>query len=261
MKIAIIGCGIMGSAFARFWAKEHEVYLCGKDPMKLKELSSELKAPILNAEEAAKKADVILLSFKPKDLKTAASSIAAATAGKIVISILTGADTEVLKSLFPKAYIVRTMPNLAFISGQGITGIVDNLEPALKSKMSDLFKDMGLVYFLPESKMEAFTALCGSSPAFVFVILEAMMEGGVALGFSFQDSRKLIIKAFEGAIALLKDSGAHPAELKTQISSPGGTTIAGLREMEVQGVRSGLIQTLFACYNRAIDMARQHKNP
>jgi len=259
MKIAIIGCGVMGSAFARFWAQKHEVYLCGRDPAKLQDLSSEIKAPILSSEEAAQKADVILLSFKPKDLKAAAKSLSPYLAGKIVISILSGADTKVLESSFPKTHIVRTMPNLALTSGEGIIGVADSLDPPLKAKISDLFSGMGLVYFLPESKMEGFTALCGSSPAFIYVMLEAMMEGGVALGFSFDDAKELVIKAFEGAIALLKDSGKHPAELKMQISSPGGTTIAGLNEMEKQGVRSGLIKTLFACYHRASEMAEQHK--
>ena len=261
MKIAIIGCGVMGSAFARFLGKKHQVFLCGKDPEKLKCLSKETNAPIATTEEGCKKADVIILAFKPKDLKKAALEFSKyVTEGKIVLSILSGADTTVLQSLFPQANIVRTMPNLALTCGQGIIGVSDNLDSEVKSKVDALLTGMGLVYYLPEAKMEAFTALCGSSPAFVFVILEAMMEGGVALGFSFKDSSQLVIKAFEGAIALLKETGKHPAELKMQISSPAGTTIAGLNELELQGVRSGLIKTLFACYHRSVEMSKEQKS-
>lgn len=251
----------MGSAFARFLAKNHQVFLCGKDPEKLKSLSKEIGAPSVTTEEGSKKADVIILAFKPKDLKKAALEFSKhVTEGKIILSILSGADTSVLQSLFPKAHIVRTMPNLALTCGEGIIGVSDNLPPDVRTKVDELLEGMGLVYFLPEAKMEAFTALCGSSPAFIFVILEAMMEGGVALGFSFKDSTELVIKAFEGAIALLKATGSHPAELKMQISSPGGTTIAGLNEMELQGVRSGLIKTLFACYHRSVEMSKEQKS-
>lgn len=257
MNVAIIGCGVMGSAFARFLVKKHEVFLCGKDTNTLNDLAAEIDAAAFKTDEACKKAEVILLAIKPKDLAEAAQEIAPFTEGKILISILAGTDSRVLASYFPKAHIVRTMPNLALTLGEGIIGIADHIDSAVKEKIASLLTGMGLIYFLPESKMDAFTALCGSSPAFILVILEAMMEGGVSLGFSFADSEKLIIKAFEGTLALLKASGKHAAELKMQISSPGGTTIAGLNEMEQQGVRSGLIQTLFACYHRAQEMGKQ----
>ena len=261
MKVAIIGCGVMGSAFARFLVKKHEVFLCGKDQEKLKALSSEIGAPVEKTELACKKAEVILLAFKPKDLAIAAKEISAFTEGKILISILTSTDSSVLKSYFPKAHIVRTMPNLAITLGEGVIGIADHINDTVKDKVASILTGMGLIYFLPESKIDAFTALCGSSPAFVLVILEAMMEGGVSFGFSFADSEKLIIKVFEGTLALLKASGKHAVELKMQISSPGGTTIAGLNEMEQQGVRSGLIKTLFACYHRAQEIGRQQNKP
>lgn len=258
MKIAIIGCGVMGSAFAKAWAKEHQVFLIGRDQSKLKALSLSLSAPVVTLEEGCKAADVIMLGFKPKDLKDASSQIAPfLSSDKIVISILTGADSALLSSYLPKAKIVRTMPNLALTISQGIIGVAELQDKELKKQIQDLLSPLGLVYFLPESKMEGFTALCGSSPAFAFVILEAMIEAGVSLGFSFNDAKELVFKVFEGSIGLLKELKMHPDELKMQISSPGGTTIAGLREMEKQGVASGIIETMFACYHKAVEMKKQ----
>jgi pyrroline-5-carboxylate reductase len=262
MKIAIVGCGVMGQAFAHFFAKKHQVYLVAKDPSKVSDLSKKIHADILSLNQAVESADIIFLAIKPKDLASVVSKLTGMSfQGKTVISILTGLSVPSLQKDFPKAYILRTMPNLAFSYGKGIMGVVEDTDPKNNELASHLFEGMGLIYFLPENKVDAFTAVCGSSPAFIFVILEAMMEGAVGLGFSFHDAQKLVLQAFEGALAMAKDSGKHLAELKMSISSPGGTTIAGLKEMELRGVRSGLIHTLVACYQRAQEMSRMYQKP
>jgi pyrroline-5-carboxylate reductase len=136
--------------------------------------------------------------------------------------MLAGTPVSMLKKAFPSASIVRIMPNLALTVEKGVIGITDPLDPLLKQKIVEALEGMGSLYFLPESKMDAFTALCGSSPAFVFVILEAMIEGAVSMGFSFADARDLLLQVFDGCIQMVKTTGLHPAELKMQITSPGG---------------------------------------
>lgn len=260
MKVAIIGCGVMGGAFARALKGKNELFLVTKDEKKGKELALELKASCKSLEESIKLADVLLLAVKPKDLVELSKKMQPFVKnGQIILSVITGASLALLHSLFPHQQCVRTMPSLPIVCGNGIIGVVEGMDGNLRSTISNLLQGVGLVYFLPESKMDGFTALCGSAPAFILVLLEAMMEGGVTLGFSFADANKLVLATFEGAIELLKSSGKHPAALKMEISSPAGTTIAGLNAMEEHGVRSALIATLTACSERSKQISKEYK--
>jgi pyrroline-5-carboxylate reductase len=118
---------------------------------------------------------------------------------------------------------------------------------------------MGLYAWMAEGKLEALTAISGSGIGFVLVMIEAMIDGGVHLGFTATDAREYVLKTMEGAVALVRETGKHPAELKLNISSPGGTTIAGLKVMEEQGVRSGIIHTLIASYEKALNMMKHQE--
>ena len=261
MKVAVIGCGVMGTAFARHFAKKKQsLILSDHHEAKAKKLAKELRATFqADSGRAAADADVILLAMKPKDLADTAKAIAPhVTEKKIIVSILAGPTVQVLKSHFPKATIVRTMPNLALIYGHGVMGIVDNnrITPAIRQKIDKLFEGIGLVAWMPEDKIEPLTAISGSGIGFVLVMIEAMIDGGVHLGFSAQEAREFVLKTFEGASALIRESGQHPAELKLQIASPGGTTISGLKAMEEAGVRSGIGKALQACYEKAISMKK-----
>lgn len=257
MKIAVIGCGVMGSAFARFLSKKHDVLIVSKNKEKIQPFADEIGASVVGIAEAMQVAEIIFLGFKPKDLQDVTNHIGKTLPdGKVIVSMLAGTDIPALQKAFPGARVVRIMPNLALTVGKGVIGIVDVTDPFLKMQISEVLDGMGMLYFLPETKMDAFTALCGSSPAFVFVILEALIEGGISLGFSFNDARDLLLQVFEGSVEMAKITKLHPAELKMLITSPGGTTIAGLREMEKHAVRSCLIQTLFASYHRSQEMSK-----
>lgn len=258
MKIVVIGCGIMGTAFARQFAKKEQVILCDQDKKWAKELSAELNCHFEERlTDAVQDADGILLAVKPKDLPSLAKTIAPALPeGKFVISILAGIPLSILKKFFPLASLLRIMPNLALTCGEGVIGLVDDdhLTESMKKQAEALFKGMGLLAWMPESKVEALTALTASGIGLIFLMIEAMVEGGIFMGFNAPESKELVIKAIEGAVALLKKTGQHPAELKLNISSPGGTTIAGLKEMEDRGVRSGIINALLASHQRGVRM-------
>ncbi|MBS0650775.1 MAG: pyrroline-5-carboxylate reductase [Verrucomicrobia bacterium] len=258
MKIAVIGCGIMGTAFARQFAQKEEVILCDQDKKRIKELSSELKCRFEERlTDAVQDADGILLAVKPKDLPTVAKVVAPTLAeGKFLISILAGIPLSVLKKYFPLATLLRIMPNLALTCGKGVIGLVDDghLAEPMKKKAESLFEGMGLLTWMPENKVEALTALTASGIGMVFLMIEAMVEGGIFMGFNAMESKEFVLKTIEGAIALLNKTGQHPAELKLNISSPAGTTIAGLKEMEDRGVRSGIINALLASHQRGLQM-------
>jgi pyrroline-5-carboxylate reductase len=255
MKIAVIGCGVMGSAFAKHFAKKNAVLLCDRDETQAQALAKEIggnfKASLSSAVEEA---DLVLLAIKPKDLSALAKASADAfTEKKILISILAGTSISLLKQNFPKATVVRSMPNLALVFGQGVMGLAENghLSPQLKQQVDRLLEGIGLIIWMPENKIDALTALSGSGIGFVLVMIEAMIDGGVHLGFTAKESKEIVLKTIEGALALMRETGKHPAELKLQIASPGGTTIAGLKVLEEEGVRSGIVHALVACYEKA----------
>lgn len=257
MKIAIIGCGVMGTAFAKHFAREHTILLCDKNHKKASALAKEIGGEAYERfHEAIQSAEVVLLAVKPKDLPEVAKHTASSFSKKqLLISLLAGTSLSVLKKYYPEATILRIMPNIALTCGQAVIGMVDDhLSHEMKTKGEYLLKGLGLLTWLPENKIEALSALTGSGPAFLFVIIESMIDGGIAMGFTAQESKDYVLKTIEGSVALLKETEKHPGALKWEVASPGGTTIAGLREMESMRVRAGLMNTLLVCYQRNLQM-------
>ncbi len=262
MKIAIIGCGNMGSALARHLslAKGVSLILCDRGKEKGPALAKELGAQLVESPgEAIKQADWVILAIKPKDLAHLAPQLAF-TKEQTLFSVLSGATIATLKNLFAKPSIIRMMPNTAVSIGKGIIGFAEGegIEEQNKQEIEKMFSSLGLLYWIPESKMDAFAALAASSPAFGFVIMEAMMDSGVSLGFSASQSREIVISVFEGCVALLKASPhKHPAELKLQITSPGGTTIEGIAALEAGGIRKSMFDAMVATHQKGIRMSHE----
>lgn len=258
MKVAVIGCGVMGSVLARSFAVHHSVILCDKSQERSAMLAKELGAEVYARQtDAVSKAEVVVLAVKPKDLPTAAKAIGGAlTEGKLLISILAGTSLETLKRYFPKTNIVRMMPNLGVTCRKGVSGLVDDpqLSEDWKKKAEGLLGDLGLLCWLPEDKVDALTALTSSGVAFVAVLIEAMVDSGILLGFTAHESQDFILKTLEGTVELLRATHLHPAELKWQVASPGGATIAGLKVLEEMGVRGALMEAYAAAFERGKEM-------
>jgi pyrroline-5-carboxylate reductase len=260
MKITVIGCGVMGSAFAKQFAKEHTVYLCDVHFERATQLAKEIGGtPYRDFSEAVKHSEIVFLAVKPKDLAEVARITAAALSNKhLIISILAGTPLSFLKKHFQKGDLLRLMPNTAVTCHQGVIGLVEEqVSQEIKQKAEALLKGLGLLVWLPESKIDALSALSASGPAFIFVIIEALIEGGIAMGFTARDASEFVLQTIEGAVALMRKTGKHPAELKWEVASPGGTTIAGLREMESARIRAGLMNTLLTCYKRNLQMREE----
>lgn len=261
MKVAIIGCGEMGSGFARHFSKDHSVILCDIGYERSAALAKELGAEVYARHaDAVQKAELVILAVKPKDLQSVAKAISREMgAQKTIVSVLAGVSLAVLKHYFPSAAVVRMMPNLAMTCGKGVIGLVDDpsLSETVRNCMINLFQDLGLLVWLAEEKLNGLTALTGSGPAFLFVLIEAMIDSGILLGFGAQQSKELILEVLEGSVAILRKTNLHPGELKWKVASPEGTTISGLHSLEKSGLRAGIMEAFMAAYERAKQMQEQ----
>ncbi len=145
------------------------------------------------------------------------------------------------------------MPNLPLIYGEGVIGLCSDEKMIKEDRdiLAKLFESLGKIYWLPESKINGLTALTGSGPAFFFSMVESMIDAGIAMGFAAKDAQSLVYQMLKGSLTLLERSEKHPGELKWQIASPQGTTIAGLKRLEELAVRGGIMNTFLAAYDRA----------
>jgi len=259
MRIAIIGCGNMGSALAQLLSSSHELFLYDHNREKVHFLEEKgYGKSCNNVKEIALHADLILLAVKPQNLNQVAHEISKGIKPhQLVVSILAGTPLSTLRHHFESAHIVRMMPNLALICGEGVIGLVHDEKTSSEEKkaLSSAFEALGKVYWMAEDKMDAFSSLTSSGPAFFLVMIEAMIDAAIEMGFSPKDAKTLLYQMMRGSITLLEKTDKHPAELKWQITSPSGMTIAGLKCLEDKGVRSGIIHTFLAAYERALALS------
>lgn len=206
--------------------------------------------------EVLKGCEWLLLAIKPQIFPHIAAdllNVAHLQSPSLVISIITGISLQKLQQVFPGIPVVRSMPNTPATVGAGMTAIAygENITVECKQQVEQIFRVVGEVTEVPESLMDAVTGLSGSGPGFVAVIIEALIDGGVSVGLSRNLATHLAIQTVLGTAQLLQQSGMHPAELKDRVTSPGGTTIAGIAALERAGLRSALIQAVQSASDRA----------
>jgi pyrroline-5-carboxylate reductase len=199
---------------------------------------------------------VVLLAVKPQQLEAVAPA-AAAGSGGLLISVLAGVTLARLQRLFPGWQCVRAVPNTPALVRAGLTGLAFGVDvpPDQRRWVQQLFVQVGEVHELPEAQLDAFLALTSSGPAFVAVVAEALADGAVAAGLPRLLAQRLAHRTLAGSAALLHEQDLHPGQLKDMVSSPGGTTIAGLRRLEAGGVRSALLEAVLAAAERSRQLA------
>ena len=197
-------------------------------------------------------APVVLLAVKPQQLDQVAQAASAGQQG-LLISVLAGVKLERLQSLFPAWHCVRAVPNTPSLVRAGLTGLAfgAGVSSAQRAWVEALFGLVGEVHELPEAQLDAFLALTSSGPAFVALVAEGMADGAVAAGLPRSLAHRLAHRTLAGTAALLDGQDLHPGQLKDMVSSPGGTTIAGLRMLEKAGVRSALLEAVVAAAQRS----------
>lgn len=214
--------------------------------------------------ELAWKAPAVLLAVKPQQLQRAAEQASAVGAtpaagvpGQLLISILAGVRLERLQQLFPNRLCVRAVVNTPALVRCGLTALAWGGDPPQDQRdwVEHLFRRVGDVWVLPEGQLDAFLALTASGPAFVALVAESLADGAVAAGLPRPLAQTLAHRTLAGTAALLAGKDLHPGELKDMVSSPSGTTIAGLRQLERAGVRSALLEAVLAAAQRSRELA------
>lgn len=258
MQIMIVGCGEMGSALAEGLAKTPGADFLFHDahPEKAEELAKKLGGKAVKNTSNISDEAVLLLACKPDNIDSAATFLKDLPACKFLGSVLAGVKTATLKKHFPRLTPVRLMPNLAVRYGEGVIAVAEDASLPTND-ISTFLAPLGTVKWLPEKDIDAFTALAGSGPAFIYVIIEALVDAGIFMGLKQKDSTDIAAAMIKGSLTVLEKSGKSPSQLKTQVTSPGGTTIAGLRKMEEKNVRSALFETLIATYEKSKSMGKE----
>ncbi len=209
-------------------------------------------------------APVVLLAVKPQQLEGVAAVAASlepiarppsplAPGGRpLLISVLAGVRLDRLQRLFPSRTCVRAVVNTPALVRRGLTALAWEEAPAeAREWVEQLFRRVGQVWTLPEAQLDAFLALTSSGPAFVSLVAEALADGAVAAGLPRALAQPLALRTLRGTAALLEEKDLHPGQLKDMVSSPAGTTIAGLRELERAGLRSALLEAVLAAAERS----------
>ncbi|MCP1639024.1 pyrroline-5-carboxylate reductase [Streptococcus gallinaceus] len=252
MKIGFIGLGNMGSAIATAVAKleKHDFLLSNHNPEKAASLQDVIGGQLMTNADIASQAEVIFLGVKPHLIGKALTDLADAIAVNpqaIWISMVAGLTLADLQEYLPADNLIRIMPNTPVAIGQGMTTYaVEN--PQLAPLVEDLLAASGVVAQVPEDQIDAATAIAGCGPAFVYVFIDALMQAGLQNGLSADLAKKLAAQTLLGSAQLVLESGIHPAQLRDQVTSPGGSTIAGLVALEEHNFRyatlSGVNQAL-----------------
>lgn len=259
-QILIFGCGNMGGAMLEGWCA------AGVLPMRftvIDPVATGLPEGVRffrSAAELNETFDVVLLGIKPQMLSALAPDIAhLISPDAMVISILAGSGTATLSAHFPGARIVRLMPNLAASIGKSPLGLFSKaIGHADRGEVETLVATLGTPIWLDdEAQMDAVTALAGSGPAFVYRFIDALTQGGVAAGLPAVVAAKLALSMTEGAALLAASSDESPAQLAARVTSPGGTTAAGLSVLDHQFALAKLIEaTLLAARDRGTELAK-----
>lgn len=263
-KLGVIGGGMMGEALlSRLIADQ--VYLPDEiwvsDPLLQRRefLAQHYRVRHTSDNQAiVAEAETLLLAIKPQVFDQVVAELSQRSAQQVVISILAGVPLARLEDAFPGQPVVRAMPNTPATVGAGITAIApgQHAQAAHLQTAQQIFAAVGEVVEIAESAMDAVTGLSGSGPGFVAVMIEALIDGGVAAGLSRAIATKLALQTVRGTAELLQSTGLHPAELKDRVTSPGGTTIAGIARLEQAGFRSAVIEAVRTAYSRSQELGQ-----
>lgn len=209
--------------------------------------------------EVAHATEILLLAIKPQVLEKVVQGLGMVQHSPLIISILAGVTLSRLEAAFPQRAIIRAMPNTPATVGEGMTAIALNsfVGEGQIIMAKTLFTAIGEVVEVPESLMDGVTGLSGSGPAYVAIMVEALADGGVAAGLPRAIAHQLALQTVFGTAQLLQQKKIHPAQLKDQVTSPGGTTIAGVAQLEKSGFRSAIIEAVKSAYQRSQELGSQ----
>jgi pyrroline-5-carboxylate reductase len=267
--VGFLGAGNMGEALikgllAAKLVPADAIFATDVRPERLKELDRQYGIQVASDNvELVRRADIVILAVKPQIMDAVATEIApAVTRRKLLISIAAGVATEKIRARLHKdSRLIRVMPNTPALVLEGVTAIAkaDGLEPGDLDVAREIFGAVGRVVVLGEELLDAVTGLSGSGPAYVAVVIESLADGGVRMGLDRATAMTLATQTVLGAAKLLLETGLHPGALKDMVSSPGGTTIAGIAALEEGGLRATFIKAVERATQRSRELGQGPK--
>ena len=264
--IGMIGTGNMGSAILRGiveaeYVRTSQIIAFDTNRKRLRELEEDLPSVRLAADclEVAEQADLIILSVKPMFVQEVIDTIRPAINGKAILSIAAGWTTNMLENALAgtDAAYMRVMPNTPALVGEGMTALCD--ESTFSKEDFDyakgIFDSIGKTIILPERLFDGIVALSGSSPAYVYIMIEAMADAAVREGIPRVNAYEIAAQSVLGSALMVLSTGTHPAALKDAVCSPGGTTIEAVEELERKGFRAAIMDAMKACAEKSRQMS------
>ncbi len=262
-RLAVIGAGVMGetliAGLLRAGWEPSQITAVDRHGPRLEEISAKYGIGTAELADAVSGAEAVVVVVKPQDTGEVLPMVAAALAeGALVVSLCAGVTIAQIEAVMPdQTPVVRVMPNtpaqvdegMAAISG-GSAATAANLE-----FVTGLLSAVGKVVTVPEKYQDAVTAISGSGPAYLFFVVEAMIDAGVMLGLPRDIATTLVVQTMYGSAKLLAESGVHPTQLRERVTSPGGTTAAALRELEDHRVKAAFITAMEAARDRSRELA------
>jgi len=266
--LAIIGGGKIGEALLSGLVRRggpDGLLVCERSPERAAQLSERYGVPAVDLADAAARARVLLLAVKPQDIDSLLARLAEVVDdGHLVVSVAAGVPTKRIEAaLAAGTPVVRVMPNTPALVDEGMSVLSAGAHAGEEhlDEAEALLAAVGQVRRVPESQQDAVTALSGSGPAYFFYLVEAMVDAGILLGLPRALAADLIVQTALGAAVMMRDSGEHPVQLREAVSSPGGTTIAAVRELERHGVRAALMAAIEAAYARSVELGATAADP
>jgi pyrroline-5-carboxylate reductase len=261
--IAILGAGKMGEALLsgvlRAGRRSGELMVTARREERGALLRERYGVEVATNAEAAKRAETLILAVKPQDMAVLLQDVAPhMPAGRLVISIAAGIPTSFVESRLPQGVpVVRVMSNTPVHVDQAMSVISagSHADEEHLKRAEELLAPVGKVLRIPESLQDAATALSGSGPAYFYYLVEAMVDAGILLGMPRAAALEMVIQSAVGAAVMLRDSGEHPVLLREAVTSPAGTTINAIRELERHGVRAAVIEAIESARDRGRELA------
>jgi pyrroline-5-carboxylate reductase len=261
-RTAVIGAGVLGetllSGLLRAGRAVDQLVVVEKRAERAAELKERYGVDVVADVAAAGSAETVLLVVKPQDMAEVLGDIAPALRrGQLLVSLAAGITTGFIESHVPHGVaVVRVMPNTPALVDEGMAAISPgtHCDDAHLAEAEELMASVGRVVRVPEKLQDAVTAISGSGPAYVFFVVESMIEAGVHLGLPRTIAHELAVQTLFGSAVMLRETGEHPAVLRERVTSPGGTTAAALRELEVHRVRAAFLAALEAARDRSREL-------
>jgi pyrroline-5-carboxylate reductase len=263
-KIAVLGAGKIGEALLSGLLQggraAADLMFTEKHESRARALTEQYGFEAVTIAGAAAQADVLVVAVKPQDIEPLLVELGPVLRpGTLIVSLCAGLPTALYERRLPEGTpVVRVMPNTPMVVGEAMSAVSggSNATPEHLKVVEELLSTVGKVAVVPESQQDAVTALSGSGPAYFFFLVEAMIDAGILLGLPRTLAADLIVQTALGAAVMLRDSGEHPVQLREAVTSPGGTTIAAIRELERHGVRAALIAAIEAAHARSVELGQ-----